>query len=265
MTNFGKALFIAASGFALLACSGETSPSSSGQEAKGDTLAEVPPAKAEGPNYCHGPEYNPEKPFRFVYFNLKIKKDEMTRIRDELKADLASFQDLPQAELVDAVEPYLAKTQILSDLAIQPLADQILPLTATLCNYEIYEKNECKGTLSRSVRKVSRLADSLSYVAPDGRGEESTVFISSRDYSDVMIEDKKATKHWSRSPDGVERFSYVDTISETNWTENPDCSGQLTKRRLNKSIEVTWSSPKTGALKFSFKRCINEKCYEGTF
>jgi len=194
MTYFAKALFITASGLALCACSGEKKESKSAEKLVIEKVTEAAPAKPVGPNYCYGPEYNPEKPFRFVYFNLKIEKDEMKRIRDDLKAEVEASRHLPQEEQAKAIEPYLAKTQILADLAIQPLADQILPLTATLCNFEIYEKDECTGRLSRSVRKAEIIADTLSYTAPDGRGQTTRVTISNRDYSDISIYDPNTSK-----------------------------------------------------------------------
>jgi len=265
MTYFGKALFITACGFALCACSGESGPPKSEPEAAAEKTAEAPPTKPQGPNYCYGPEYNPEKPFRFVYLNLKIKPEERAEIRAVMKAELEASKTLPQEAQAEAIEPYLAKTQILADLGIQPLADQILPLTATLCNFELYEKDECTGAISRSVSKVDRIADTLAYSAPDGRGRPSRVFISAPDYSDVSIDGPGTTQHWSRTPDGVESFSFKDSISEISWTENPDCSGQMTKRRKTISMDVTWTSPKAGPLAFSYKHCRKEACITGEF
>jgi len=227
MKNLGKALILTASGLALAACSGEKTSPKSGTETVTETVAAAPPPKPTGPNYCHGREYNPEKPFRFVYFNLKIKKDEMTRIRNGLKAELEALKDLPQEAKAEAVEPYLAKTQILA---------------------------------------AEVIADTLSYTAPDGRGQESRVFISSRDYSDISIDARKGTSLWSRTPEGIESFSFKDPTTETNWTENPDCSGQMSKRRKNSFTEVTWTSPQAaGGPSFEYKHCINDKCHEGQF
>ena len=265
MTYFSKALFITASGLALCACSGEKKESQSAEDPAVEKVTEAAPVEPAGPNYCYGPEYNPEKPFRFVYFNLKIDKDEMKRIRDDLKAEVEAARHLPQEDQAKAIEPYLAKTQILADLAIQPLADQILPVTATLCNFEIYEKDECRGRLSRPVRKAEVIADTLSYTAPDGRGQTARVFVSSRDFGDVSIDGPRTSKYWSRTADGVESFTFKDPVTETNWTENPDCSGKMTKRRLDISTEVTWTSTNAGALSISYKHCRKDDCHEGRF
>jgi len=254
MTELSKALFIAACGFALVACSGETSSSASEQEAEGSAAE----SKADdGPNYCHGAEYDPSKPYHFVNFNLKIEKHEMTRLQNGIEAELAAINALPPAAQSEAVVPYLAKTQILADIAAQPLADQILPVAAALCNFESYEENECTGALSRSVRKVERIATTLAFTAPDNRGQSSRVFFSAPDYSDVTIEGPSGTSQWLRSPDGVETFSYSDQRSETRWTENPDCSGQLSKRRRGTLTEVTWTSRQAGDLMLTYKRCRN--------
>jgi len=191
-------------------------------------------------------------------FDLKIKPDEMTRLRSAIKAELEAINKLPREALAEAVQPYKAKVQILADVATQPHA-------AKLCNFEIYEENECRAPQNQSIRKVLKVADSLSFVMPH-RGRDAQVFFSLRDYSgDVTIETDKMTKQWSRSRDGVERYTFLDSISETTWIENPDCSGQLMKSRLNKSVEVSWTSPKQGALSFSYKRCVDGQCHEGKF
>ena len=83
MTHLAKLLFVAASGFALVACGAEAErkTSSTTQKDAAKTLVEAPPPKVEGPNYCYGREHNPEKPFRFVFLNLGDQKSQMKRIR----------------------------------------------------------------------------------------------------------------------------------------------------------------------------------------
>lgn len=267
MTLFPKLLLIAAIGLTLSACGGDKEAPktvSEGTVNRTETVAKAPPSKPAGPSYCHGGEYNPEKPFRFVYFNLATRKDEMKRIRNTLKADLAAIEELPPEAKAEALKPHFAKTQALAALAIQPLADQMQTVAASLCNFELYASDKCTGLFSRSVSNVEIVEGALAYNAPDGRGKNSRVLFSSRDYSNVTIEDSKGTSQWSRSKDDVENFTLNGPNGETQWTENPDCSGSLTKVRKQTTVEATWTSPTTGALKINYNYCSKGECFEGT-
>ena len=168
MTLFPKLLYIAAVGLALSACGGDKEApkaASTGKANRPETVAKAPPSKPAGPSYCHGGEYNPEKPFRFVYFNLATMKGEMKRIRNTLKADLAAMKDLPPEAKAEALKPHLAKTQALGALAIQPLADQMQTVAASLCNFELYASDKCTGLFSRSVSNVEIAEGTLAYTA----------------------------------------------------------------------------------------------------
>jgi len=265
MTDISKLLFITASGLALSACGSDKGDIKSAENEVVEA-AKAPPPKPKPPtlNYCHGGEYNPKQPFKFVYFNLAARKGEMNRIRAEMKAQLDAMKDLPKEAKADAIRPHLAKTQVLAAVGIQPLADQIQRVSATLCNFEIYEKDKCTGTFSRSVRNPEIIEGVLAYNAPDGRGQDSRVIFSSRDYSDITIEGANKTSHWSRNAEGVESFSFKDPTTETRWTENPDCSGEFSQKRKNSSVDASWTSPKAGPLVITYKQCSKGVCYEGT-
>lgn len=262
MKNLRKALFIAAGGVLLYGCTGERAPSASDQEVLAEKDAELL-TQSEGPNFCHGEDYNPEDPFRFVKFDFKIPQEEMSRIRADLKTELEASRDLPQADQAAAIEPYLVKTEILSDLSVQSLEDQIVPAAAALCNFDRFEKDKCKGTSSRSIRKAEMVAGTLSYRAKGGR--DIQFFISSPDFGDVSIDAGQGASTWSRAPDGVEGYRFKDSVSEISWTEKPDCSGQLSKRRNAVSYEVTWASPETQPMKMTFEHCRGQACISGRF
>ena len=266
MTYSLKILVIAISAVALTACSTEADKETSSATAKKtvEVAAKAPPPKVEGPNYCYGQEHNPDKPFRFVYFNLPNQKNEMKRIRGKVKTDLAALKELPAEKQPKAFKAHFAKTQVLAALAIQTLADQIQSVSATLCNFEIYEKDQCTGLFSRSVRNADMIDGTLVYTAPDGRGQDARVSFASQDYSDITIEGQNGTSKWSRTKDGVESFSLINADTETRWTENPDCSGQLTRRQKNSTVEATWTSPKAAALTIDYNYCSKGECFEGT-
>jgi len=188
----------------------------------------------------------------------------MTHMRERRQAELEAVNKLPAEAQSEAVAPYLAKTQILAELIGQSYVDKIVPVTAAQCNFEIYEQDKCKGRASRRVRKVETLAETLSFTAPDGRGRKMRVFFSNRELSDVTLEGPTETSQWTRSPKGIERFSFFDSKQDVQWTENPDCSGQMTRRRGDESLEIKWSSPKAEAFKVDYKQCIKKRCHEGT-
>jgi len=266
MTLFSKILLVTATAIAVTACGGDKEASKEASKEAASppkTVAKAPPPRPAGPTYCHGGEYNPEKPFKFVYFNLQARKGEMKRIGDTMKADLAAMKGLPPEAKAEALKPHFAKTQALAALGIQPLADQIQTVAASLCNFELYASDKCTGLFSRSVRNAEILEGALAYNAPDGRGKNSRVVFSSRDYSDVTIEDSRGTSQWSRTKDDVENFTFIGPDSETRWTENPDCSGQLTQKKPNTSVEAKWNSPQTGPLKIEYTYCKKEECFDG--
>jgi len=266
MTQFLKLLFIVPIGLALCACGGDNQASKSAAKpsaSKPETVAKTPPPKPAGPSYCHGGEYNPDKPFKFVYFNLATQKNEMKRIQNAMKADLAAMKDLPPEAKAEALKPHFAKTQVLAALAIQPLADQIQTVAATLCNFEIYASDKCTGLFSRSVTNPGIIEGALAYNAPDGRGKNSHIVLSSRDYSNITIEDSKGTSQWSRAKDDVETFSLIGQGTETRWTENPDCSGKFTRKQPNSSVDAKWNSPSPGPLKIEYTYCTKGECFDG--
>ena len=272
MANRACLFSYAICGLILSACSGEEPASSSikteseitkQQTAKSATKTPAP-QKAPSLNFCHNGEFNPKKPFNFVYFNLATNKNEMTRIRDAVKTQMAALKDLPPEAKAKAIEPHLGKSQVLAALGIQPLADQMQRISATLCNFSTYAKDKCTGLFSRSVTNAEIVEGSLSYTAPDAKGQSSKVTFSKPDYSDITIEAGNRTSHWARNADGVEKFSAIDPVTETRWTENPDCSGQFTQRRKNTSIEATWTSPITGAISIDYSYCSKDKCFDGT-
>jgi len=264
MTHLSKGLFIVACSLALIACGGEKPAPTPVKEAVKPVASKLSLPKAPRLNYCHNGEYNPKKPFKFVYFNLTTHKDEMKRIRDTVKAQMAELKDLPDEAKAKAIEPQFAKSQVLAALVIQPLGDQIQRVSATLCNFSIYEKDKCTGLLSRSVTNAEMIEGALAYTAPDAKGQPSRVIFSRKDYSDITIEARGKTSQWSRDADGTENFISIDPLTEVSWTESPDCSGQFSQRRKNTSIEATWTSPKTGALAITYKYCRKGKCFEGT-
>ena len=266
MTHLSKRLLlIAASGLVLTACGSDKGDRHTAENETVKVAAEAPPPKPTGPTYCHGGEYNPNKPFKFVYFNLSTHKDEMKRVRAEMAASLEPLKDLPKEAQAEALKPHLAKSQVLAALGIQPLADQILSVSAVLCNFSIYEEDQCTGLLSRSVTSANLVDGTLVYTAPDGRGQQSRVTMARRDYSDMTIEARGGVSHWSRDADDVESFTFKDPTTETRWTENPDCSGTFSQRRKNSSIDASWTSPKTGPLQITYKHCLKGNCYQGMF
>lgn len=265
MTYVTKLFLFTASSLILSACSGEKTASTPVQKETVKPVASKPaPPKVPRLNFCHNGEFNPKKPFNFVYFNLATHKDEMKRIRDAVKAQMEAMKDVPPEDKAKAIEPHLAKSQVLAALAIQPLGDQMQRISATLCNFALYEKDKCTGIFSRSVTNVEIIDGALTYNAPDAKGNISRVIFSKPDYSDITIEANNRTSQWSRNADGVENFTAIDPVTETRWTENPDCSGQLTQRRKNSTIEATWTSPKTGPLRIDYNYCSKGKCFDGT-
>ena len=274
MTNRVFLFVFAICGLLLSACgdegntSGSTTTVEKAKTAKPQAVnpGSVTPATTKSPslNFCHNGEFNPKKPFNFVYFNLTTNKNEMKRIRDTVKAEMAALKDLPPEAKAKTVEPHLGKSQVLAALAILPLADQMQRVSATLCNFNTYAKDKCTGLFSRSVTGAEIVKGVLSYSAPDAQGQTSKVTFSKADYSDIKIETGNKTSHWSRNTDGVENFSSIDPITETRWTENPDCSGQFRQRRKNTSIDATWTSPKNGVIRIDYNYCRENMCFEGT-
>lgn len=238
MTNRVFLFVFAICGLLLSACgdegntSGSTTTVEKAKTAKPQAVnpGSVTPATTKSPslNFCHNGEFNPKKPFNFVYFNLTTNKNEMKRIRDTVKAEMAALKDLPPEAKAKTVEPHLGKSQVLAALAILPLADQMQRVSATLCNFNTYAKDKCTGLFSRSVTGAEIVKGALSYSAP------------------------------------VENFSSIDPITETRWTENPDCSGQFRQRRKNTSIDATWTSPKNGVIRIDYNYCRENMCFEGT-
>lgn len=264
MMHLSKFFLISFCSLILTACGGEKAATDPVKEAMKPVTSKPSPTKAKPLNYCNNGEYNPKKPFKFVYFNLSAHKGVMSRIRDKVKVEMAKTKDLPREARAEAIAPYLAQTQVVAVLRIQPMADLILPVSATLCNFKIYEDTKCTGALSKSVLSAQLVDGVLTYTALDGKGQESTVTFKREDYSDMSIEARGGLSHWSRTADGVESFTFKDKVTETSWTENPDCSGQISQRRKNSSIEATWTSPKTGALRIDYNYCSKGKCFDGS-
>ena len=245
MTHYSKYLFIASAGLVLNACS-----------------AVKPQSQLAGPTYCYGPDSDPANALPFVSLDSVVDKKTSKRLWDGINEEGLAMLLVADEGKLEAQMAFTARIETLGVLTQRGL-DKTLSLAAQFCNFDLYEENQCTGAASELVQKAESHDGGLIYQMQMGVLYDHVSF-ASPDYSDVKIESGLGLSQWSRDPKGVERFSLKGADIETQWIEKPDCSGALSYKEGDRSIDASWTSPETGPLLITYKHCLKGKCYDGT-
>lgn len=268
MTNLGKFFLITASGVALCACGGETAFSTPPKEQAVKTVtAEVSPSKVKNPQHCDVGRRQSHRRFNLVTFDLTSHEGILTRIGySKMLAEMkkiSKLENLSPETKAEAALPFEAKAQAMALLSIQGNADEVLSLYVRRCNFEIYEKTKCTGDSSRKIVNANIIGGILTYNSLIAKGQETKITIARTDNSDITIEARGGVSHWWRTSDGVENFTFTEPNKETKWTENPDCSGEISNRDRDKFTEASWTSPITEPAEIDYRYCSKGKCSSG--
>ena len=174
-----------------------------------------------------------------------------------------NLEHLPPVERAEAALANEAKAEAMAILSGQGISNEVLELYVRRCNFEIFEKTKCMGNSNNKIINAEITDGALIYTSLVAEGQETRVTISQPDYSDITIEARRGKSRWWRTSDGVENFTFADPVSETQWIENPDCSGNITYKKDHRLIEATWTSPNTGPVGFDYNSCLRGKCFSG--
>lgn len=178
------------------------------------------------------------------------------------------------------------------DLGAPAIATEVLALTFTTafssassliyCNEAILELNACNYTLGNDDEwmKVSSIATGDGFFSTiEASSSESGPFSKIGEVDVQLPHAYRATItsfedgavgtniEWSRANDGTEVFSSSSSDgSSVDFTENPDCSGQLNSVQINdgerSELDVEFDAD---AATGSYNKCSSTDCFSGTW